>query len=101
MILIDCFNYCAVSLDLFHSGLQTLGNLTRLCGNCSKEYQKLVAFYHASVNDKSSFLLCLDVKQQINASVHEWSYVFKCGRLDWWWWLGKNWWRGKNSWRLK
>jgi len=63
-----------------HRG-KTLGNLTRLCGNCSKEYQKLVAFYHASVNDKSSFLLCLDVKQQINASVHEWSYVFKCGRL--------------------
>lgn len=55
--------------------------MTNICGNCSKEYLELVHFYHASVNAKKSFLLCLDVKQKINASAHEWSHVFKCGRL--------------------
>lgn len=55
-------------------------NMTGICHNCSKEYSKIVNFYHESIASKKRFLLCLDVEQAINASIHQWNRVFKCKR---------------------
>ena len=62
------------------------GGDNEVCGNCSESYGKLIDFFRAAVNSKrfeqtQSFLMCLDVKQKINASAQEWSGVYGCSRF--------------------
>jgi len=52
-----------------------------VCTNCSDSYRDFVEYFHESVNLKSDYLHCLDVKQKLNASAHEWREVFGCKRM--------------------
>jgi len=70
------FEYQQCAVDFAEKGQQK-----QICRNCSQPYHAFVDYFQASVEVKSSYLLCIDVKQKFNASVNEWTKTFRCGKF--------------------